>query len=79
MKSRLLAEVAAKRLEEQRRPRRGPVAAAQKALWEALLRGDIEEAKRQVDPVEAIRGPQPPSPLVLKLIERFNKLASKMR
>ena len=53
----------------------GPLAAAQKALWEALLRGDIDEALRQSDIVQSIRGPQPPSPLALKLIERFNRLA----
>jgi hypothetical protein len=26
--------------------------------------------------VEAIRGPQPPSPLALKLIDRFNRMAA---
>jgi len=39
-----LAAAAAKRLEERRTLRTGPLAAAQKALWEALLRGNIEEA-----------------------------------
>jgi len=31
---------------------------------------------RQADIVEAIRGLQPPSPLALKLIDRFNRMAS---
>jgi hypothetical protein len=35
-----LAKAAAKRLDEQRILRTGPLAAAQKALWEAMLRGD---------------------------------------
>ena len=73
MKPRLPA-AAAKRLDEHRNPQSGPVAAAQKALWEALQRGDIAEAKRQADIVQRIRGPQPPSELALKLIERFNRL-----
>jgi hypothetical protein len=71
-----LAETAAKRLDTHRRLQSGPLAAAQKAVWEALLRGDIEEALRQADIVEAIRGPRPPSPLALKLIERLNRLAA---
>ncbi len=75
-----LAEAAAKRLDEHRsRLQSGPLPAAQKALWEALLRGDIDEALRQSDIVRSIRGPQPPSPLALKLIERFNRLAAEQR
>jgi len=69
-----LAEAAARRLAERRSDQSGPLATAQKALWHALLAGDIEEASRQADIVEAIRGPQPPSPLALKLIDRFNRL-----
>jgi len=70
-------KVAAKRLAEHRQAlESGPLAMAQKALWQALLRGDIDEALRQSDTVRAIRGPQPPSPLALKLIERFNRLAA---
>jgi len=38
--------------------------------------GDIKEALRQADIVEAIRGPRPPSPLTLKLIERLNRLSA---
>ena len=71
-----IAEAAAKRLEERRRLQSGPLALAQKALWEALLRGDIDEALQQADIIERIRGPQPPSPLALKLIERFNRIAA---
>ena len=58
-----LAETAAKRLEERRKLQSGPLAAVQKALWEALMRGDIDEAMQQADIVERIRGPQPPSPV----------------
>jgi len=71
-----IAEAAAKRLEERRRLQSGPLALAQKALWEALLRGDIDEALQQANIIERIRGPQPPSPLALKLIERFNRIAA---
>jgi len=71
-----IAEAAAKRLEERRRLQSGPLALAQKALWEALLRGDIDEALQQANITERIRGPQPPSPLALKLIERFNRIAA---
>ena len=71
-----IAEAAAKRLEERRRLQSGPLAPAQKALWEALLRGDIDEALQQANITERIRGPQPPSPLALKLIERFNRIAA---
>jgi len=71
-----LAEAAARRLAERRSDHSGPLATAQKALWHALLAGDIEEALRQADIVEAIRGPQPPSPLALKLIDRFNRMAA---
>jgi len=70
-----IAEAAAK-IEERRRLQSGPLAVAQKALWEALLRGDIDEALQQADIIERIRGPQPPSPLALKLIERFNRIAA---
>jgi hypothetical protein len=31
---------------------------------------------RQADIVEAIRGPQPPSALALKLIDRINRMAA---
>jgi hypothetical protein len=71
-----LTATAAKRLDEHRTLQTGPVAIAQKALWEALMRGDIDEAMRQVGIVERIRGPQPPSPLALKLIERINRLVA---
>src|SRR6267143_1813373 len=71
-----LAEAAARRLAERRSDQTGPLAAAQKALWHSLLAGDIQEALRQADIVEAIRGPQPPSPLALKLIDRFNRMAA---
>src|SRR6266478_8675213 len=71
-----LAEAAAKRLAERRSDQSGPLATAQKALWHALLAGDVEDALRQADIVEAIRGLQPPSPLALKLIDRFNRMAS---
>src|SRR6266849_2301789 len=71
-----LAEAAARRLAERRGDQSGPLATAQKALWHALLDRDIEEASRQVDIVEAVRGPQPPSPLALKLIDRFNRMAA---
>jgi hypothetical protein len=71
-----LAEAAAKRLDTHRRHQSGPLAAAQKALWEGLLRGDITEALRQSGIVESIRGPQPPSPLALKLIERLTRMAA---
>jgi len=71
-----IAEAAAKRLEERRGLQSGPLALAQKALWEALLRGDIDEALQQANITERIRGPQPPSPLALKLIERFNRIAA---
>jgi len=53
-----------------------PVAAAQKALWDALVQGNIDEALQQAEIVERIRGPQPPTPLVLKLIDRLNRIAS---
>jgi hypothetical protein len=53
----------------------GPLPTGQKALWEALMRGDMTEALRQSNIVRSIRGSQPPSPLALKLIERFNQLA----
>jgi hypothetical protein len=44
-----LAVAAAKRLAEERTLlRTGPLATAQKALWEALLRGGIDEALRPV-------------------------------
>src|SRR5712691_6670439 len=71
-----LAEAAARRLAERRRDQSGPLATAQKALWHALLAGDIEEALRQANIVEAIRGPQPPSPLALRLIHRVNHMAA---
>ena len=71
-----LAEAAARRLAERRSDQTGPLATAQKALWRALLAGDIKEALKQADIVEAIRGPQPPSPLALKLIDRFNRMAA---
>jgi hypothetical protein len=71
-----LAAVAAKRLDAHRRLQTGPLAAAQKALWEALLRGDMTEALRQSGIVQLIRGPQPPSALALKLIERLNRMAA---
>jgi hypothetical protein len=71
-----LAAAAAKRLDEHRTLQTGPLAAAQKMLWEALLAGNIEEALKQADIVERIRGPQPPSPLALKLIDRFNRMAA---
>jgi hypothetical protein len=71
-----LAAAAAKRLDEHRTLQTGPLAAAQKMLWEALLAGNIEEALKQADIVERIRGPQPPSPLALRLIERFNRMAA---
>jgi hypothetical protein len=48
----------------------------QKTLWAALIAGNIEEALRQADIVKHIRGPHPPSPLAVKLIERFNRLAA---
>ena len=70
-----LADVAAKRLAEHRQAvESGPLRTAQKALFQALLRGDLAESLRQSDIVRAIRGPQPPSPLALKLIERINRL-----
>ncbi len=75
MKPRLTA-TAAKRLEEHRTLQTGPLATAQKALWEALMRGDTDEAMRQAGIVERIRGSQPPSPLALKLIERINQLVA---
>ena len=68
--------MAARRLALRRELVHEPLATARKALWEALLRGDIDEALRQSNIVRAIRGPQPPSPLALKLIERFNRLAA---
>jgi hypothetical protein len=71
-----LAEAAARRLDAHRRLQSGPLAAAQKALWEALLRGDMTEALRQSRIVESIRGPQPPSPLALQIIERLNRMAA---
>ena len=46
----------------------------QKALWEALQRGDMTECMVCVKTFEAIRGPRPPSPLALKLIERLNHM-----
>ena len=71
-----LAAAAARRLaDERRRDECGPLRTAQKALWEALKRGDVDEALRQAGIVKAIRGPQPLSPLALKLLERFNRLA----
>ena len=63
--------VAARRLEEHRKHPAGPVAALQKALWEALQRGDLTEATRHVNEIQAIRGPQPPSPMVQMLTERI--------
>ena len=72
-----LAEAAARRLADHRQAvENGPLRTAQKALFDALLRGDIDEVNRQVSIVDRIRGPQPPSPLVLKLIERFKRLAA---
>jgi len=71
-----LAGAAAKRLEGRRKHQTGPLAAAQKALWDALMHGNIEEALQQAEIVERIRGPPPPSPLALKLIERFNRMAA---
>ncbi len=68
-----LAAVAAKRLEEHRTAQSGPVAALQKALWEALLRGDLVECTACVKRIRAIRGPQSPSPQALVLIERLNR------
>ena len=49
-----------------------------RALWmeKVANTGDIKEALRQADIVEAIRGPRPPSPLTLKLIERLNRLSA---
>jgi hypothetical protein len=70
-----LAEAAAKRLEAHRKLQIGPLAVTQKALWEALIHGNVDEALRQAKPVERIRGPQPPSALALILIERINRLA----
>ena len=71
-----LALAAARRLADQRKQdENGPVRTAQKALYAALLRGDMPEALRQSDIVLAIRGPRPPSPMALKLIERLNRLA----
>ncbi len=74
-----LAEAAARRLAERRRDHSGPLATAQKALWHALMRGDMAEALRQSGLVRSIRGPQPLSPLALKLIERFNRMAAGSR
>jgi hypothetical protein len=71
-----LAAAAAKRLDEHRTLQTGPLAMAQKMLWQALLAGDIKEASRQAGIVQSIRGPQPPSPLALKLIERLNRMAA---
>ena len=71
-----LAQAAAKRLERRRKQQTGPLAVAQKALWEALMHGNIDEALRQSEIVGRIRGPQPPSPLALILIERFNRMAA---
>jgi hypothetical protein len=68
-----LAAVAAKRLEEHRTVQTGPVAALQKALWEALKRGDLTEAMACVKKIDAIRGPRAPSPMALMLIERLNR------
>src|SRR5581483_701176 len=34
---------------------------------------------QHVDIIQRIRGPQPPSPLALKLIERFNRIAAENR
>ncbi len=51
----------------------GPVAVLQKALWEALQRGDMTEAMVCVKKINAIRGPQPPSPQALMLIGRLNR------
>ena len=68
-----LAVVAARRLEEHRKHPAGPVPALQKALWEALQRGDFEECTACVKKIDAIRGPQPPSPLAQMLIERINR------
>jgi hypothetical protein len=36
----------------------------------------MTEALRQFGIVQSIRGPQPPSPLALKLIDRFNRMAA---
>src|SRR3989442_12018912 len=71
-----LAEAAARRLAERRSDQTGPLATAQKALWHSLLAGDIQEALKQADVVEAICGPKPPSALALKLIDRFNRMAA---
>src|SRR5437868_590189 len=71
-----LAESAARRLAERRSDQTGPLATAQKALWHSLLAGNIQEALKQADIVEAIRGPRPPSPLALKLIERLSRMAA---
>jgi hypothetical protein len=71
-----LALAAAKRLDEHRTLQTGPRATAQKALWEALLAGNIKEALRHAGIVERIRGPQPPSPLALELIERLKRIAA---
>jgi hypothetical protein len=68
-----LAQVAARRLEEHRRVQTGPVAELQKALRGALLRGDLTECMACVKKIDAIRGPQPPSPEALVLIERLNR------
>ena len=73
MKARLAA-AASKRIAEHRLLQTGVLASAQKALWEALMRGDMTEASRQSAIVERIRGPQPPSPLALQVIERLNRL-----
>jgi len=69
-----LATAAAKRIAETRKLQTGALATAQKALWEALMRGDMPVASRQSAIVERIRGPQPPSPLADNLIERLNRL-----
>jgi hypothetical protein len=69
-----LAAAAAKRIAVHRRLQIGALATAQKGLWDALMRGDMNEAKRQRHIVVCIRGPQPPSPLADVLIERLNRL-----
>ncbi len=53
-----LTIAAEKRLAERRAVVRRPVATTQRALWEALTRGDVDEALRQARIVEQIRGPQ---------------------
>jgi hypothetical protein len=43
------------------------------------MRGNIDEAMQQAKVVKCIRGPQPPSPLALQLIERINRMTAENR